>query len=102
MTPHTVTIALKVSSLLLVALPLNARAAEQWVVATDLWGNTNYQTLQLDVQGTQLTGTLDGDRVSGTLRAGGRLDQLVIAGHYSHHDHHDGLRLDVAGSLQAL
>ena len=66
--PHTVTLSWKVSSLLLAALPLNAVAADQWIVATDLWGNTNYQTLQLDVQGTQLTGTLDGDRVSGTLR----------------------------------
>jgi len=66
--PHTVTMSWKVSSLLLAALPLNAVAADQWIVATDLWGNTNYQTLQLEVQGTQLTGTLDGDRVSGTLR----------------------------------
>jgi len=66
--PHTVTMLWKVSSLLLAALPLNAVAADQWIVATDLWGNTNYQTLQLEVQGTQLTGTLDGDRVSGTLR----------------------------------
>jgi len=66
--PHTVTVSWKVSSLLLAALPLNAVAADQWIVATDLWGNTNYQTLRLEVQGTQLTGTLDGDRVSGTLR----------------------------------
>jgi len=66
--PHTMTLSWKVSSLLLAALPLNAVAADQWIVATDLWGNTNYQTLQLEVQGTQLTGTLDGDRVSGTLR----------------------------------
>lgn len=66
--PRTVTMSWKVSSLLLAALPLNAVAADQWIVATDLWGNTNYQTLRLEVQGTQLTGTLDGDRVSGTLR----------------------------------
>lgn len=60
----------KVTASLLAALPLNALAAEQWIVATDLWGNTNYQTLQLDVQGTRVKGTLDGDPVSGTLSGG--------------------------------
>lgn len=70
MTPPTVTSFWKMTASLLAALPLNALAAEQWIVATDLWGNTNYQTLQLDVQGTRVTGTLDGDPVRGTLSAG--------------------------------
>ena len=60
-------ISLKSSLLLLAALPLNALATEQWVVATDLWGNRNYQTLNLDVQGRQIKGTLDGDPLEGTL-----------------------------------
>ncbi|MFL9585280.1 acetamidase/formamidase family protein [Stenotrophomonas sp. AB1(2024)] len=59
-------ISLKSSLLLLAALPLNALATEQWVVATDLWGNKNYQTLNLDVQGKQIKGTLDGDPLEGT------------------------------------
>ncbi|MEN5264823.1 acetamidase/formamidase family protein [Stenotrophomonas sp. TWI587] len=56
------------SLLLLAALPLNASAAEQWVLATDLWGNTHYQTLHLDVQGERVDGTLGGDPIAGTLR----------------------------------
>lgn len=58
--------------LLLAALPFPALAAEQWVIATDWWGSTNYQTLHLDVQGEQVSGKLDGDAVTGSLR-GGRL-----------------------------
>lgn len=57
----------KVSSLLIAALPLNVCAADQWIVATDLWGNTQYQTLHLEVQGTAVSGTLDGDPIRGTL-----------------------------------
>ncbi len=58
----------KWSSLVLAALPLNALAADQWIVATDLWGNTSYQTLTLDVQGQRVTGALAGDAITGTLR----------------------------------
>lgn len=36
-------------------------------MATDLWGNTNYQTLTLDIQGKRVTGTLDSAPVTGTL-----------------------------------
>lgn len=53
--------------LLLAVLPLNVLASEQWVVATDLWGNKNYQTLNLDVQGKKVQGSLDGDPIEGTL-----------------------------------
>lgn len=61
------TIAWKLSSLLLLALPLHAPAAEQWIMATDLWGNTHYQTLQLELHGERVAGTLDKDPVAGTL-----------------------------------
>lgn len=57
----------KLTLLLLAALPLNVLAAEQWIVTTDLWGNKNYQTLHLDVQGKQVEGKLDGDPIKGSL-----------------------------------
>lgn len=43
-----------------------AWSGEQWIVATDLWGNRVYQTLELDATDTQLQGRLDADPVSGT------------------------------------
>lgn len=43
-----------------------AWGGEQWIVATDLWGNRSYQTLELDATGTQLQGRLDADPVRGT------------------------------------
>lgn len=55
---------LRLPALLLAMLPLNALAAEQWIVATDLWGNRNYQTLHLDVQGGRIAGRLDADPVT--------------------------------------
>jgi amidase len=62
-----VTIRSTLSLLLLAAVPMHVYGAEQWVVATDLWGNNSYQTLQLDVQGSRVAGTLDGDPISGSL-----------------------------------
>lgn len=64
---HAVSMPLKLLPLLLAALPLNAVAAEQWIVTTDLWGNNHYQTLQLDTHGDRVRGTLDADRIDGTL-----------------------------------
>lgn len=58
---------LKLSSLLLAILPSSALVSEQWIVATDLWGNTNYQTLQIDAQGGRVEGRLDGDPIKGSL-----------------------------------
>jgi len=58
---------LTLSSLLLSVLPLNALAADQWILASDLWGNSAQQTLNLDVQGTRVSGTLGGDPISGSL-----------------------------------
>lgn len=58
---------LKWSSLLLSAFPLAALASDQWILATDLWGNSARQTLNLDVQGSRVSGTLGGDPIKGTL-----------------------------------
>ena len=77
------TIAWKLSSLLLLVTPLDALAAEQWIMATDLWGNRSYQTLQMEVRDGRVQGTLDGDPVAGSLaeRAGRVLtrDQIMEA-----------------------
>ncbi len=54
---------------LLATLPLSATATEQWIVALDLWGTRSYQTLELEVQGDRVAGTLGGDPLSGTLHA---------------------------------
>lgn len=61
---------MRLPAVLLALLPLNALAAEQWIVATDLWGSRNYQTLQVDVQDGRIAGRLDADPVTGTLGAG--------------------------------
>jgi amidase len=52
-------------SLLLVSIAARAADHESWVVATDLWGNPAYQSLEIDVDGTRLSGTLDGDVLVG-------------------------------------
>ncbi len=46
---------------------------EHWVVVTDLWGNPVYQTLDVDVDEGDLTGTLDGDALVGR-RVGSSID----------------------------
>ncbi|HXU31671.1 MAG TPA: acetamidase/formamidase family protein [Thermoanaerobaculia bacterium] len=59
------------SALLPFLIPTLASAAggarESWVVATDLWGNTLYQALELERGGNRLTGTLDDDRLDGEI-----------------------------------
>lgn len=47
------------------ALMAAAAHAESWVVTTDLWGNPSYQLLTLDRADGQLSGDLDGDRLTG-------------------------------------
>jgi len=51
-------------------------SVETWLVKTDLWGNTAYQTLSLSRNGDTLSGTFDGDRLVGT-RHGASLDLTV-------------------------
>jgi len=58
---------LKLPLLLSSAFPLTTLAADQWILATDLWGNTARQTLNLDVQGTRVSGTLGGDPITGSV-----------------------------------
>jgi len=66
--------------LLGVCLPLAAYAnetpSETWLVKTDMWGNTAYQTLLLSQKGNTLSGTFDGDRLVGS-RHGASLDVTV-------------------------
>lgn len=58
---------LKLPLLLSSAFPLTTLAADQWILATDLWGNTARRTLNLDVQGTRVSGTLGGDPITGSV-----------------------------------
>ena len=59
------------------ATQAGAGEAESWLVATDLWGNTQYQTLTLVREGTTLAGTLDGESLTGRVR-GATLDFVVL------------------------
>lgn len=38
---------------------------EQWILITNRWGSPLYQTLSLEIDGTKITGTLDGDALTG-------------------------------------
>ncbi len=57
--------------LLLLALLLAgpASAGESWIVRTDLWGNPAFATLTLESRSGTVSGTLDGDGVTGTADA---------------------------------
>lgn len=65
---------------ILLAAALTSVAAHaqtgQWVVATDRWGNREYSTLNLVVEGRTLTGDWDGDPLTGTI--GGKRFQLTV------------------------
>lgn len=70
-------------------LPFAAYAAEpraeRWLVKTNMWGNTAYQTLALSQDGNALSGTFDGDKLVGT-RHGNLLDFTVTdADHATYH-----------------
>lgn len=52
---------------LIIAVPSNAR--ETWIVRTDLWGTPAFSTLTFDREKAQVSGDLDGDRVTGELKA---------------------------------
>lgn len=79
---------LKWSSLLLSAFPIAALASDQWILATDLWGNSARQTLNLDVQGSRVSGTLGGDPIKGTLN-GAQL-KFTVTGSDGQVYHYDG------------
>lgn len=56
---------------------------ESWRVVIDLWGNPVYQALELHRDGTRLTGTLDGDPLTGS--ATGRRLQLTATAQGRHY-----------------
>ena len=59
------------------ATSASAQAVESWLLQLDRWGNPSFMTLHLHDDGGKLSGTLDGDRLSGT-RNDGRFQLSVI------------------------
>ena len=41
------------------------KEVEQWILITNRWGSPLYQTLWLEIDGTKITGNLDGDLLTG-------------------------------------
>lgn len=52
--------------LLLSCAAVSAHAADTWLVQVNRWGNLSTMTLQLQDEKGQLTGTLDGDKLTGS------------------------------------
>lgn len=50
----------------LLGVALSAQAAESWLLQLDRWGNPSYMTLHLQDEHGKLSGTLDGDTLTGT------------------------------------
>lgn len=67
-----------------------AATAESWLLVTDRWGNREYQALELQRDGVELTGTLGGDALQGQ-RDGNRLHFRVVGSDGAHYDF-DGRR----------
>jgi acetamidase/formamidase len=61
----------------LLSITLSAQAAEDWLLQLDRWGNPSYMTLHLQDEQGKLSGTLDGDALTGT-RSKGQLMLSVI------------------------
>ncbi|GMV31862.1 MAG: hypothetical protein AMXMBFR59_39870 [Rhodanobacteraceae bacterium] len=55
-----------------------AHAAESWLLTLDLWGNPNYLALELERDGSQLSGSLAHETVSGDIR-GDRVRLTAVA-----------------------
>lgn len=53
------------AAMLLAAAPIEA--SETWIVRTDLWGNPAFSTLQLERDGSHVSGDLDGGAVTGKI-----------------------------------
>ncbi|MBV7538327.1 acetamidase/formamidase family protein [Duganella sp. sic0402] len=49
---------------------MSSHAAESWLLQLDRWGNPSYMTLHFQDAGGKLSGTLDGDALSGTRQHG--------------------------------
>ncbi|WP_202424536.1 hypothetical protein [Duganella levis] len=61
----------------LLGVALSAQAAEDWLLQLDRWGNPSYMTLHFQDEHGKLSGTLDGDALTGT-RSNGQLVLSVI------------------------
>jgi acetamidase/formamidase len=57
------------------SVSLSAQAAEDWLLQLDRWGNPSYMTLHLQDEHGKLSGTLDGDTLTGARSKG----QLVLS-----------------------
>jgi amidase len=82
----------KVLFLILLGAVTSAQAAESWLLQLDRWGNPSFMTLHLQDDGGKLSGTLDGDRLSGTRKNGQFLFSVVDK---------DGNRYEYQGSADA-
>ncbi|MGX5729843.1 acetamidase/formamidase family protein [Pseudoxanthomonas beigongshangi] len=73
------------------AASASATETERWRVVIDLWGNPVYQTLDLIRDGTRLSGTLDGDPLTGSVKgAQWRLTATANDRHYRLRGTRDG------------
>ncbi|MBI3727866.1 MAG: acetamidase/formamidase family protein [Burkholderiales bacterium] len=64
---------LRYAMLLIFLAPCLATAAdeEHWLLQVDRWGNRSYRTLSITVDGSSISGKLDGDQLAGTRTAKG-------------------------------
>ena len=60
----------KLLMLIFLSAATSAQAVESWLLQLDRWGNPSFMTLHLHDDGGKLSGTLDGDRLSGTRKDG--------------------------------
>jgi len=63
--------------LMLLGAAMSAQAAESWLLQLDRWGNPSYMTLHLQDEHGRLTGTLDGDALTGTRKDGKVLLKVI-------------------------
>lgn len=73
-------------------ISLSAQAAENWLLTVDRWGNASSMTMHLDDSASQLSGTLDGDTLTGT-RIGKKVAFDVVdkqGRHYTYQGSIDG------------
>lgn len=82
----------KVLFLIFLSLTTSAQASESWLLQLDRWGNPSFKTLHLQDDGGSLSGTLDGDRLSGTRKNGQILLRVIDK---------DGMRYEYKGSVSA-
>lgn len=82
----------KILFVILLGAAISVQAAESWLLQLDRWGNPSFMTLHLQDDGGKLSGTLDGDSLSGT-RKNGRILLSVTE--------KDGKRYEYKGSADA-